>query len=316
MKQVHRGVFQLAVVIALTALPLGIAAQQLGCRSDTDCNDNNPCTEDTCAHAAEVSYCTYKVPNPAPHECLGCCQICTNHPNAPTSDCCENTDAYSCFLQELEFTPGGFCGMNGTCSPAIPGVDCPASPVAANSCKQMTKPNRHRLSINNWNGKYDRKDRLEWGWRAGEATALADFGNPTTSTGYGLCLYDGSGTLIFGSPIPPGAFWQKLKSSFIFTDRSLNEAGIRKVILRSRGSTPGRASIRVVGAGRIQTLGNPTPSGNFPDLVSIPVVTAPQPVRMQLINSDGNCWEGHYQARIRKNQVVNSRVSRFRAKND
>ena len=203
-----------------------------------------------------------------------------------------------------------------TATSTVTPIQCGPAPLAAPSCRQINKPSRHRLAIDNWNGRYDAKDRLEWGWRYGDATSKSDFGDPISTTSYGVCLYDGSGTLIFSAGISPGPLWKDSRRGYLYTNLNASQHGIRRLSLKALTANPHQASIRLVGIGRIKNLGNPSASGNYPDISGFPIATAPDPVRMQLINSDGFCWEAHYQNRIRRNQVVNATVSRFRAKND
>jgi len=309
---------RLFVVPALLAAPASEAlAQSRVCEVDADCNDEDECTDDFCVQG-DGNFCINEPAESPPPQCIGCCAIgCPQATGGRGSESCCSNNKTECSQHEQEFVQGGACA-DGPFSMCLPPVafTCPASPLPPASCRQMTRPNRHRLNINDWSGKYDRKDRLEWGWRRGESTVLADFGNPTTDTSYGLCLYDGNDNLIFASSIEAGSQWQAQKFGFVYRNRALDEFGLRRIALRSRGPAVGRATIRVVAAGRIQTLGNANPNGNFPDLMGFPIAANPNPVRMQMINSLGACWEGNYQTRIRRNQVVNPRVSRFRAKND
>ena len=39
----------------------------------------------------------------------------------------------------------------------------------------------------------DSKDQFQWKWNTGDATTFAEYGDPTTSTTYVICIYDGSG---------------------------------------------------------------------------------------------------------------------------
>src|SRR6185369_14920033 len=42
----------------------------------------------------------------------------------------------------------------------------------------------------------DDKDLFGWKWLKGSSTTLGEFGDPTTTDTYELCIYDGSSTLI------------------------------------------------------------------------------------------------------------------------
>lgn len=194
-----------------------------------------------------------------------------------------------------------------------PAVTCPPVPQAL--CRQQIRPRRGRLAIDDWQGRFDRKDRLEFTWRRGAATALADFGDPTTDTSYALCVYDGSEVLVFRANVAAGAGWRRRRQMIDYADRTLAQAGIRRIVLRSRSAEPGAALIRFVGRGKLGTLGSGG-GGNLPDIGSFPLATAPNPLRAQLINSNGGCWEGNYSGFVRRNAVINARVSRLRGLNN
>ncbi len=216
----------------------------------------------------------------------------------------------ACSLLELTPTATPTAPPPPTPSPAM---TCPPVPQA--QCRQQQKPRRGRLTIDDWQGRYDRKDRVEFTWRYGEGTALADFGDPVATTSYALCVYDGSGALVFGASLAGGEGWRRRQQGFEFADHELSQSGVRRVVLRSRGATAGAAMIRIVGRGRIGTLGS-AGGGNLPDLGAFPLAVAPSPLRAQLIHSEGGCWEGRYASFVRGNAASNTKVSRLRALND
>ncbi len=68
----------------------------------------------------------------------------------------------------------------------------------------------------------DRKDRLAWKWGKGVTTPKAAFGDPTTTTGYGFCLYDADDQLIMSARIPAartGRAWRADSATPIATYR-------------------------------------------------------------------------------------------------
>ncbi len=207
-------------------------------------------------------------------------------------------------------TPSQTATNTGTPAP-IP-IQCGPTPFAAGSCKQMLKS---RMTLRITDAAKDKRDRITWAWRKGESTSLAGFGDPTTTTSYAFCLYDGAETLIFSASIPAGANWRQSGSRFKYADRHMLNSGVRRIKLRSRSSAPGKAMIRFGGVGKAMNLGNTVIGENFPAL-SIPITVAPDPVRAQLISSEGGCWEAYYQNAIRKNEVWRSSIGRFRARND
>jgi len=80
------------------------------------------------------------------------------------------------------------------------------------------------------------KDRLTWKWQKGAATTLADFGAPTGTTAYALCLYAGTSTAaIAAADIAPSAtLWRPTGTTgFWYRDPSGSSDGIRKVSLKA-----------------------------------------------------------------------------------
>src|SRR6185436_12006294 len=84
-------------------------------------------------------------------------------------------------------TPGG----NGLCGDT-PRAGCKNPFVSKGAILTMTK----RAD--------PAKDRLSWKWGKGSATAKGDFGIPTQTTDYQLCIYDGNGELVLAARAPKG----------------------------------------------------------------------------------------------------------------
>jgi hypothetical protein len=146
-------------------------------------------------------------------------------------------------------------------------------------------PHKARLALRD--DPIDANDKLTWSWRTGELTELADFGGPTTSDDYTLCLFggDGSSTLLLGAVAPAGGLcgdrpcWlPRSNKGFAYRD-PLAPAGLAEI--RLKAGADGRAKIRVVGKG--EHLG----------LTSLPL---PLPISVQLRADNGTCWEAHYSA--------------------
>ncbi len=96
--------------------------------------------------------------------------------------------------------------------------------VPASGCRQTTMPGKALLELRNTSP--DTKDSLLWKWTRGAATAAADFGDPLTSTSYGLCLYDGTGVLLADAAAPAGGAcaggrpcWRASRSGFRYVDK-------------------------------------------------------------------------------------------------
>ncbi len=164
---------------------------------------------------------------------------------------------------------------------------CPATPLVG--CKSSARAN---LS---WSDRAsDGRDRMTWQLSKGDATTVADLGQPQVDTAYKGCLYSGgTPTRVAEQNIPPIANWRLARSGVRYVDRGAAEDGVRLVnISVSRGTTR-RIAMKGVG----EALPDP-------DLLSL---TAP--VLFQLSNDVGACWESSFGASqitttIRRNSDV------------
>ena len=128
---------------------------------------------------------------------------------------------------------------------------------------------------------------MTWKWTSSGAVGLSDFGSPSTTTDYVLCLYDNAG-LEMTADLPAGRMcgtkpcWKSLSTiGFKYRDKSGIPDGLTTALLRA-GSA---------GSGKIQVKGK-----NIP-LAALPLTT---PVRVQLRQSGSSmCWEASYSTAIR-----------------
>lgn len=165
------------------------------------------------------------------------------------------------------------------------GVFCADTP--ATGCILPTAPGGSTLQLRK---SPDGRDSLVWKWGLGPAATKADFGNPLSTTAYQLCVYDEVGGVphrVVSSGAPAGgacpvrACWRETKSGFSYTDRELTPGGLSK--MRFRPGDAGRTRIIVQGKGSL--LGLP----------SLPLADDTH-VRVQLLDSDGGCWEAVFGA--------------------
>jgi hypothetical protein len=147
-------------------------------------------------------------------------------------------------------------------------------------------------------------DRLAWKWDKGVATALADFGDPTTTDGLALCVFDrsqGTASLLFraaiapggdcGTPTKPKPCWTGNGKNFKFKNKEGNADGITSLIL-----TPGAA-----GRAKAQLKGKGTGLTGRP--FGLPAPPLPLPLTVQLQSENGQCWEANYSAAgVKKNE--------------
>lgn len=150
------------------------------------------------------------------------------------------------------------------------------------------------------------KDQLQWKWLKGSVTAKADFGTPLTATDYQLCIYDGTATVIMDAAIPagglcgatkPAACWKENAKGFAYKDKDRTPDGIDQLKLKE-GLVTGKSQIQVKGKG---------------SLLDDPLFPLNQPVTVQLLNSDGICWEAVYSTAIKNTAVP---LPQFKAKAD
>lgn len=133
------------------------------------------------------------------------------------------------------------------------------------------------------------RDLLQWAWQRGAATAAGDFGDPTATTSYRLCLWAGGSPLAdlripaqsqrpLGCRISnPRPCWKTTRNGFSFSDPDRAGDGVSTVKLVT--GEEGRASIAVVARGT-----------RLPD----PPRPFVLPLRVQLLSTTGACWESTF----------------------
>jgi hypothetical protein len=171
-----------------------------------------------------------------------------------------------------------------TISPLCPALPAAGCEVAASGVLRLS---RHRDPT---------KNRLFWAWKTRDA-AVPDFADPTTTTTYSLCVYDATdaspalrltatvppaGTCLLGAPC-----WKSLRngdpSNLRFFDPDRQWDGVSQLVLKR---TPGgRMKLLVYGSGVGLRL--PMPVGDA-------LLAPDRSVLVQLLNSDGACWQNGF----------------------
>ena len=200
---------------------------------------------------------------------------CDDGDNCTTDDQCDGANACS-----LTVDVNSLCLPCEACDPA----DGSCVPGPRPSCLQPTVSARARLLIKD-NPDRDAADLVVWKWIKGQETTLADFGDPTTTDDYTLCVFD-AGDPILNASVPAGGTcgslpcWRPLGASgFKYINRDRTPDGMLKVLLRS--GADGKAKIIVKGKGE-----------NLPFPASfLPLHT---PVSVQLQSASGTCWETNH----------------------
>jgi N-acetylneuraminic acid mutarotase len=156
----------------------------------------------------------------------------------------------------------------------------PACPPAPDACRTPAVGGRGLLLLRSGSIRA-----LVWDWARGAATANAEFGDPVTSDGYELCIYDATGlvasaTAPAGSACPGRTGWRSTGSGFRYRNRARTPDGIASISLK-QGAADARARIVVKGKGSL------LPVPNLAGLAS--------PLTVQLRRSGtGPCWGSQF----------------------
>ncbi len=170
-------------------------------------------------------------------------------------------------------------------------------------CRRPIAANRSTLAIKDRPG--DKRDLLTWKWTKGEATLKSEFGDPTTDTGYVLCIYDETGGVpsrVLALSIPPGdtcagrPCWKLLRQGFKYTDKDGTPSGVTHLALRE--GLEGAAQITM------KARGVNLPMSGLPLNQNARVI-------VQLRNDLGVCWGADFSAPALKNEQIE-----FRDKSD
>jgi len=170
-------------------------------------------------------------------------------------------------------------------------IPCP--PASLVGCRVATQVGKSSLLLKD--GTPDSKDTAVWKWTKGSATETADFGDPTTTTGYALCVYQPGPTLAFAAGAPAGGTckgkpcWTPIKTKgFRYGDKLTTPQGLLAMTLKS--GADGKAVVTVKGKGEL--LGMPAL-----DTLAFPLVA-------QLQGTHGECWTTTFGAPLRQDAGV------------
>jgi cysteine-rich repeat protein len=171
---------------------------------------------------------------------------------------------------------------NDGCSPTCqvePGLGCTAGPLSG--CRLPFVPAKASIQFVKKGGS---KDQIKWKWLKGERTTTAEYGTPLTTTNYQLCIYDQTG-LRFDVTMPAGGTcagkpcWKASGGKgFQYKDKDLTPDG--GAALKLKEGALAKAQIQFQGRGSALAM---------PDLS-----TLVQPLRVQIQQTDGLCWEAVY----------------------
>lgn len=149
------------------------------------CDDGNNASGDGCWTGCVVEGCW---------ACAGAPSVCTPDDGIPCDDANVCTTADTCAGGACVGAPDdgiacndrNVCTINDTCL----GGGCFGSAEPEPACRQSTIPGGSKIKATQNSG-YPAKNTLRWKWRKGQATTLADFGDPTGgNTVYTACVFD------------------------------------------------------------------------------------------------------------------------------
>jgi hypothetical protein len=159
---------------------------------------------------------------------------------------------------------------------------CGATPAAG-----CAMPQKSILLLKDKNGDGPgSSDKLIWKWLKGTIATPTEFGDPTSSAQYALCVYDADASpLALQAQVAAGGncdgkdCWKALSKGFKFNDKPpALQGGVAKILLKANGG--GKSKILVKGE-----------DGDLGFAMQSPLLDASSTVSVRLINSDNsNCW--------------------------
>lgn len=158
---------------------------------------------------------------------------------------------------------------------------CPPTP--AGTCLAAGKA---KLQIKDRNpGVDERGDYLAWSYQKGPATNQADFGDPTATADYAICVYDGAGLNIEMRLAATDPHWAPLgDKGYQYKDSDYAHYAVGK--LQLKGGAAGKTKLQLKAKGENIAF--------VPATLPLDASTA---IRVQVFNSDTNvCWESAFPA--------------------
>jgi len=301
----------------------GLLPSCASCSLASQCDDANPCTDDTCD---AISGCI-NTPNLLPcddgnpcttsdtcsgGQCVGQIPLECDDANPCTDDSCLADGSCVNTANSSPCDDGKLCTtidacVAGVCVGQTP-INCDdGNPCTQDSCDDISGCLNPALpvptcfaaptaSLQVSDNSKDAKDIIKWKWAKGEAFTLGDLGSPDTSTGYTLCVYDsslGESTLASSLNITAGPPWRPAgKKGWRYKDKSGSAAGVQKMQLRS--GALGKTKVLITAKG----VNVPTPLPATADRL----FAADPMVSVQLVSTTGRCWSVDF-PNAKKNSV-------------
>jgi len=175
-------------------------------------------------------------------------------------------------------------------------VDC--DPVPLMDCIESAKG---KLTLHD-DPEKDRKNKVIWSFVKGENGSFTDFGDPTSTEAFSVCLYDwrdGAHDLVMEQQVLAGANWStQANNGFRFGDRSRIQDGLQIMrVAAGRGGAPGPTKLKIVARGALIPF---LELGKLP-FGALTMMAADPSVIVQLVNTSGSCWSNEFFAPPTKN---------------
>lgn len=221
---------------------------------------------------------------------------------APCDDANPCTTADQCQAAVCTGTAntGASCDDDDPCTQAdtCQAGSCLGVPTPFPSCHQPFASAKATVDIRDREpDALDVLDRFTWVWRNGSATDASEFGSPTASTRYDLCVFDyatGTPTVAMSESIPAGEHWTATSTGFRYRDPDGRNAAISSALLKAGLDRKAQITVKSGGA----CSGVP----------SLPLLQSPS-VLVQLGNGSA-CWEAVYSSN------TSNSADHFKAKAD
>jgi hypothetical protein len=212
--------------------------------------------------------------NGQPNDCCAAdCTFVTDGSPCTDNNVCTNGD--SCQSGVCVSGPPQTCPSCQTCDG---NMGCIVGPKP--NCKLTTSPFQSKFLIKHTTP--DTGDQVSFKWSRGAATSVSDFGSPTTTDDYALCVFNPG--LVMQLDAPAGGVcgtsqcWKTLSiKGFAYKDSLRTPDGVDKVVLKA--GLAGKAKVQLKGKG-----------SNLPAL-PLPLTL---PATVQLQSENGQCWEGDF----------------------
>ena len=265
-------------------------------------DDGSLCTTDICNTGGA---CTHPAGNAAvecraasgvcdlAESCDGTATSCPSDAKLADGTLCNDGNACSAAtVCTVGVCGGGSTTVCGPCESCTGAGGCAVTP--REDCKLVTSDCASRLKL--FDNVVDSRDRLDWEWRSGGRTTLAELDDPTNATtgsDYAVCMFGGTSgdrSLLLSAAVPPGDVdWRVLGAGgsrgFQWKDRSASAmGGLTKIELRP--GSDGRASVRVQGKGDALVM-----PGESPGTQALPLEDE---ATLQLQASGGACWQATF----------------------